>query len=133
MNKIVSAGVLLLLATGLTGCGQQKKFAVSGTVTRAGEKLTWPDGGILLVIFLPEDRQKDTNTYSADTDIATSTYKIPAIPPGKYTVAVQQFDKKFMDALGGIYDPGHTKLTREVTADGQVIDIDLPKELPKKN
>jgi hypothetical protein len=126
MRRLIPSVCLLALLAGFTGCGGSKKVSVSGTVTRGGEKMTWPNGGILLVIFIPEDRQRDTNVYNATTDTATSTYKIDALPAGKYTVAVQQFDTKFMDALGGKYDPGHTELAYEVTQNGQVIDIDVP-------
>ncbi|HJZ54478.1 MAG TPA: hypothetical protein VKE74_05945 [Gemmataceae bacterium] len=131
MKRLIPAVCILVIAAGLSGCST-RKYAISGTVTRGGEKLTWPNGGMLLVIYIPENRERDTNLYSAETDIATSTYKIAGIPPGKYTVAVQQFDPKFMDALGGVYDPGHTDIVQEVTQDGQVIDIDLPKERPNR-
>lgn len=131
MRRLIPSACLLALLAGLAGCGS-KKVAVSGTVTRGGEKMTWPNGGILLVIFIPEDRQRDTNVYNATTDTATSTYKIDAIPTGKYTVAVQQFDTKFMDALGGKYDPGHTDLKYEVTQAGQVIDVDVPAPAAKE-
>ena len=47
-------------------------------------------------------------------------------------MAIQQFDTRHLDALGGVYDPGHTAIEREVTADGQVIDIDLPATLPAR-
>src|SRR5205814_2547543 len=98
------------------------------TVTRGGEKLTWPEDGYLLVIFIPQDRERDPNVYRATaTDLGASTYRIDALPPGKYAVAVQQFDLKHMDALGGAYDPSHTTLEKEVPADGGTVDIDVPK------
>jgi hypothetical protein len=127
-----AAGVLALAA--LAGCGgAPKPVAISGTVTHGGEKMTWPEGGggSLLVIFMPAD-PADTARYSArETDLATSSYKIAAIPPGRYKVAVQQFypsaKTNFNDTLDGRYDPGHTDLTAEVTHDGQVVNIDVPK------
>ena len=36
------------------------------------------------------------------------------------------------DALNHVYDPGATPLVYDVTHDGQVIDIDLPKDLPPR-
>jgi hypothetical protein len=125
-----AAGVLALAA--LAGCGgAPKPVAISGTVTHGGEKLTWPEGGSLLVIFMPAD-PADTARYPArETDLATSSYKVAAIPPGRYKVAVQQFypsaKTNFNDVLGGRYDPGHTDLTAEVAHDGQVVNIDVPK------
>lgn len=67
------------------------------------------------MVYVAKDLTRTPNTYPTETDTATSTYKIAAIPPGGYTVAVQQFDMKFMDALRGVYDPGHTTIAREVT------------------
>ncbi len=116
-----------LLAFAAIGCGRVPLCTVSGTVTRGGEKLTWPDGGSLLVIFLPADPAKSDRYTARETDTAAGTYKISGVPAGRYLVAVQQFDPRFMDALGGRYDPGHTDYAVEVAGDGQVIDIDLPK------
>lgn len=124
MTRLAAAGVALVLV--LAGGCTKPKYTVTGTVKRGGEKLTWPDGGSLLVIFMPADVKADERYPARDTDIATSSYKIAGVPPGQYRVAVQQFSEKFMDALGGRYDPGHTDFTVEVKADGQVIDIDLP-------
>jgi len=131
MRRLIPTACLLMLFFGLSGCGS-KKVSITGTVTRSGEKMTWPNDGFLTVVFVPEDRQRDTSTYPAKTDIATSTYSIEGIPTGKYTVAVQQFDLKHMDALGGKYDPGHTTLHYEVTQNGQVIDIDVPVAAAKE-
>ncbi len=121
-------GVGLLTSGFLCGCSSSPKpCSINGTVTRGGEKMTWPDGGILLVIFFPEDRVTHPEVYAAQTDIATSTYTIAAIPPGRYKVAVQQFDTKFGDALNGAYDPTKTTLFFDVPPEGGVIDLDIPK------
>jgi len=117
---------LLVLVVGLSGCGVDKKCAISGTVTRGGEKLTWPDGGSLLVIFFPEDRTRDTNVYRAETETETCAYTVAAIPPGRYKVAVQQFDTKHMDAMNKAHDPVRTTIVVEVTQDGETLDIDIP-------
>lgn len=131
MSRVIPLLALFAAALGLSGCGN-KAVGISGTVTRDGQKLTWPDGGNFLVVFSPEHVTPATPVYSAKTDMAASTYRIDAIPPGRYKVGVQQFDTHFMDALRGVYDPGSTPLLVEVTHDGQVIDIDLPKELPPR-
>lgn len=134
MPKLIPVLLLFFAALALSGCAETKKYTVNGTVTRSGEKLTWPNGGTLLVVFVAENLGKDpkARTYPAKADIATSTFTVSDIPPGQYLVAVQQFDTKHRDALGSVYDPGRTDITREVTEDHQVIDIDLPKDLPKK-
>jgi hypothetical protein len=125
MARAIAAACLLAVLAGLAGCGT-KKVSVSGTITHNGQKLTWPDGGHLIVIFCPENPEQNSARYRTDTDIETSTYKCNSIPPGKYTVAVQQFDTNFNDAFGKAYDLPRTTLTVEVTHDGQVIDIDVP-------
>lgn len=124
MRRTLLAAALFLLA--MTGCGRVPLCTVSGTITRGGEKLSWPDGGSLLVVFLPADPAKTERYPARETDTATSSYKVTGIPAGKYLVAVQQFSPKFMDSLRGRYDPGHTDFEVEVTADGQVLNIDLP-------
>lgn len=132
MRCWISAAGLLALAA-LSGCGgTAKPVAISGTVSHGGEKMTWSDeGGSLLVIFMPEDASNSARYTARETDLATATYKIAAIPPGRYKVAVHQFypsaKTNFNDVLGGRYDPGHTDLVVEVTHDGQVLNIDVPK------
>lgn len=125
-------GVLtLMILLSLAGCGA-RRTSISGTVTRGGEPLVWAkEGGHLLVLFIPEDRVADKSVYRADTDRDTGGFTIVAIPMGKYRVAIQQFDETHNDALGHVYNPGATELTAEVTSDGQVIELDLPKHLPK--
>jgi hypothetical protein len=122
-------GLILMAAT--TGCVEMRAN-ISGTITRDGKLLvSGSNGGHLLVIFVPEDRQGNGTVYRADTDRHRGTYRIAAIPAGKYLVAIQQFDERHNDALGHKFNPGVSPLRYEVTEDGQVIDIDLPKNLPK--
>jgi hypothetical protein len=122
----ILVGLALVAAV---GCG--KKSNVHGTITRDGQPLVWKsEGGHLLVIFIPEDREADSNVYRAETDRDTGAYRIASIPAGRYRVAVQQFDEKHNDALRHTYDPHATTLVYEVTGDNQRIDVDLPKDLP---
>jgi hypothetical protein len=126
MARRIAAACLLVVLAGLAGCGT-KKVSISGAVTRGGEKLTWPDGGYLLVLFTPEDWGRDSTTYRATkTDLEASTYEVEAIPPGRYKVAVQHFDLKFNDALGKAHDAYRTTLVYEVPAEGGTVNIDLP-------
>ena len=67
---------------------------------------------------------------SAETDRETGTYRLAEIPAGKYTIAIQQFDERFMDAFNKQFDAYRTNIHCEITDDNQVIDIDLPKDLP---
>lgn len=117
--------ILGLVLVAAIGCAT--KSNVTGTITRGGKPLTWKsEEGHLLVIFLPEDRDANPNTYRAETDRETGSYRIASIPAGTYRVAVQQFDEKHNDALNHKYDPAKTTLRYEVTSDNQVIDVDLP-------
>ena len=82
MPRLASFVCLVVLLIAIAGCNS-RPVAISGTVTHAGEKLTWPDGGYLLVVFTPENAAMTSVPYSATTDTATSTYKIATIPPGR--------------------------------------------------
>lgn len=132
MNALLRLTLILILVAGATGC-RGKKCAVSGTVTRDGKPLEWSDEeGHLLVIFFPVNRKSNPDVYRAETDPKTGSFKIDEIRTGKYRVAIQQFDARHNDALEHAFNPGTTTLRYEVTEDGQVIDIDLPAELPRK-
>ena len=114
------------------GCSRVEKCTISGTITRDGKPLEWPnDQGHFLVIFVPEDRGPNDDPVLAESDRATGTYRIAEIKSGWYMVAIHQFDARHMDALQNKYDPVKTPLRYKVSDDGQVIDIDLPKELPR--
>jgi len=125
MSRYQAAIVLVLVLLGARGC-EVKPCAIRGTVTHKGEKLTWPKGGRLLVIFVPENRRFSDSVYAAETDTATSTFSIASIPSGRYQVAVQQFDGKYMDAFGGAHDLGKSRIYCRIDRDNQVIDIDVP-------
>jgi hypothetical protein len=119
---------LIVVATGCSG----KRSDISGTITRDGKPLEWTsEGGHLLVIFVPEDRKPNQDPYLAESDRAAGTFRIPEIKAGRYLVAIHQFDEHHQDALHNKYDPFKSPLRYEVLEDGQVIDIDLPKELPQ--
>lgn len=130
MRNFLRLLVILTLAIGSTGCVEYKSN-ITGTVTRDGKPLVWrSEGGYLLVLFVPEDRSR-FSPKSAETDRETGTYRLAEIPAGKYTIAIQQFDERFNDAFNKQFDAYRTTIQCEVTEDNQVIDIDLPKDLPR--
>jgi hypothetical protein len=138
MHRLARLGLVLLfvvavaVVVGLVVAGPSERTNITGTITRDGKPLVWDsEGGHLLVLFVPEDRKPDQDPYRAETDRAAGTYRIPSIPAGRYLVAVQQFDDRHRDALQTKFDAYRTPLRFEVVADGQVIDIDLPKDLPR--
>jgi len=139
MNRFTRLGLFLavLLVGGLivayeAGAFEGRKCAISGTITRDGKPLEWPKkDGLFLVIFVPENRGPGQDPILAESDRNTGTYRIHEIRSGRYMVAIHQFDERHMDALANRYDPYKTPLRVDVDEDGQVIDIDLPKELPR--
>ena len=139
MNRFSRAGLFLavILVGGLfvayeAGAFEGRKCAISGTITRDGKPLEWSkEGGLFLVIFVPVNRRPGQDPILAESDRDTGTYRIPEIRSGRYMVAIHQFDERHTDALANKYDPVKTPLRVDVDDDGQVIDIDLPKELPR--
>ncbi len=135
-TRLARLGLVVVLVAavavvGLFVAGPGERTDITGTITRGGQPLVWKsEGGHLLVLFVPEDRKPGQDPYRAETDRASGTYRIAKIPAGRYLVAVQQFDERHLDALQTKFDAYRTPLRYEVTADGQVIDIDLPKDLP---
>jgi hypothetical protein len=127
--------MLMLAAVCLAspGCARPK-YSISGKVTRDGKPLEWKgDQGVLDVKFVPLDRERDPNVYKAETDRAAGTYTITGIPRGSYRVSIQQMDPfPTHDLLGFALNMADSPILREVTKEGEVLDIDIPKDLPKK-
>jgi hypothetical protein len=131
MHALTRAGLVLVLALAAAGCEEPKRTNITGTITRDGKPLVWKSaGGHLVVIFMPEDRKPGQDGILAVTDRDTGTYRIAQIPPGAYLVALHQFDEKHMDGFQNKLDPVKTTLRVEVVEDNQVIDVDVPKDLP---
>jgi hypothetical protein len=131
MNTLTRLGLVLVLAIATTGCEGVKRTNITGTITRDGKPLVWAsEGGHLVVIFMPEDRRPGQDGIRAETDRDTGTYRIAQIPPGAYLVALHQFDEKHTDGFRNKLDPAKTTIRVEVVEDNQVIDVDVPKDLP---
>jgi hypothetical protein len=130
MSQFALVVGLLAALISASGCAEKKLLSVSGKVTRGGQPLT--EAKSLLVVLVPENGGVGARPYSAETDSAAGTFRVPALPPGRYRVAIQQFDDQFRDALGGVYDAGASPLVYDVINEGQVIDIDLPTVLPSR-
>jgi hypothetical protein len=129
----------LLLVIGLTGAYLVWRYctptySVSGTVTRAGKPLEWKsDNGVLDVFFVPRDRESDRNVYKGQTDARTGAYSITGIPAGNYRVSIRQMDPfPTHDLLGFALSFAESPIFRDVTRDGEVIDIDIAEVLPGK-
>jgi hypothetical protein len=116
-----------------TGCANPK-YKISGSITRDGKPLEWKsDEGVLDVKFVPLDRDRDKNVYRAETDRNTGAYTIAGIPSGSYRVSIQQMDPyPTHDLLGFALSMAESTIIHDVTKEGEVIDIDLPRDLPRK-
>jgi hypothetical protein len=115
------------------GCAKPK-YEISGNITRDGKPLEWKsDEGVLDVKFVPLDRDRDKNVYRAETDRKAGAYTIAGIPPGSYRVSIQQMDPyPTHDLLGFALSMAESTIIHDVTKEGEVIDIDLPRDLPSK-
>jgi hypothetical protein len=111
-----------------------KPVHIHGTITRDGKPLQWKtDNRQFIVVFHPEPSEIVSDIYPATTDADTGTYDISEIPTGTYKIQIQQNDPDHRsDLLKMVYDPYSSTIIRKVTHDGQVIDIDLPKDLPPR-
>jgi hypothetical protein len=111
---------------GLVGC-ETPRHRVTGQVAQKGLELDPQKGPYhLVVIFAPEDRQRHPDAYGAQTDAETLSYTIPAIPSGKYVVAVQLFDAHMRDVFGHRYELSKTTFRCEVTGS-----MEFPIEVPR--
>jgi len=135
---------ILLLIVSLLAIGGAAAFlawylynptcTISGTITRDEKPLVWKtDKGVLTVIFVPIDREQNLNVYRAETDRKTGTYRITGIPAGSYRVSIQQVDPDSRyDLLNFALSTKDSTIFRDVTRDGEVLDIDIPKNLAAK-
>jgi hypothetical protein len=108
-------------------------FRISGTVTRDGKPPKWQgEPNLLLVLFAPVEEDKK-DVYRAESDPITGTYVVPALPRGRYIVAIQQFEQEpYRDAFGGTYDLASTTFSHEVTGDADGVNFDIPLVIPPR-
>lgn len=123
---VVAGGVVAFV---LNGGLSPARTGVRGTLVHDGKPVLPPsETHKVLLIFVPEKVGKDFEVYRAEVDRTTGEFTLPALPSGRYVVAVQLFDDKHMDSFGGKYDPGKSPLRYDVTEDNQVIEVVVPKE-----
>lgn len=138
MMRFASVIVLLLA---VVGCGQsppeEKVVTVSGRVTNAGTPLAVSGRDIGLgrveIAFhrLNADGTVSTDFESAGVD-EQGNYTMrgrdgKGIKPGKYRIAVRQWDPDPTDKLEGKFSPENSPIEREVGESDTTIDIDVSK------
>ena len=134
LRWLLPAAVLLFAGC---GGGGDKVVRVTGTVSNAGQPLEvrGRDVGIGMVQVefqrLGDNGQPIGGPETVQAD-AAGAFVVPGpkgqgIPPGKYRIAVRQWDPfPQVDKLAGRFDPEHTPIVREIAAAGEV-EIDLSK------
>ena len=124
---------LLLLLCAFAGCGDPSRpqtVACEGTLLMNGQPLQVAQReigvGQVAIEFIPaEPAGPAPQTYGAQAD-AAGKFSLPGgIPPGKYKIAVHQWDPyPNVDKLQGAFSKEKTPLVREI--DGKSpIDIEL--------
>lgn len=144
MNRIrtvlvLIAGGLVCLATGGCGSGGGETVQAKGRVTDAGKPLEVQGRdvgiGVVRIEFyrIGEDGKQATEPETAVAD-EDGYFDLPGrdghgIPPGKYRIAVRQWDPlPDVDRLGGRFDAQHSPIIREVTGrEDIVIDVSKPE------
>ena len=130
-----------LLCLAATGCGGSGERTVSarGKVTDAGRPLEVKGRdlglGTVVVQFyrIGQDGRQSTDPEEAQVD-ADGNFKVPGrrgdgIPPGRYRIAVRQWDPyPQVDRLKGRFDERNSPIIREIAGEEDiVIDVSKPK------
>ncbi|GEM_PF-833843 len=122
---------LFFLSALFMGCSDNKIVKVEGKFSVAGETVELKKTSVIQIIFYPDSSDpKNVTSFPADFDRSTFTYKINAIPIGKYKVSVLFLDPyPNNDKLKGAFGPKKSPINIELT-ENKTFDIDIPK--PKK-
>jgi hypothetical protein len=133
-----AVAVLLCLLVAGCGGGGQRAVPVRGRVTDAGKPLhvAGRDVGIGMVVvqFYPVGEDGKAPSLAAEAQVAADgTFDAPGrdgrgLPPGKYLVAVRQWDPfPGVDKLGGRFDETRSKIVRQIDGGEIVVDVSKPE------
>ena len=140
-----AAAITIFAMALILGCSQASNgiketvVPVKGRVTNAGQPLAISNTvlGWVEVAFMEikgEGKQAQAGQAFAAHADASGAFTIPGLlgnglPPGKYRIAVQQWDPfPKTDKLGGKFSKQSTKIVREVTGKEEVlIDVSKPE------
>jgi len=111
----------------ISGCGGIKVVKVEGKFSQGGMPIELKKSAVIQIIFYPDSTdEKNVTSYPADFDRESFTYKIAAIPVGKYKISVVLLDPyPNNDKLKGAYSSKVTPLSCNLQ-DNTVFDIDIP-------
>lgn len=133
MRSFIRGPVMLALMLAAIGCGPSY-VKLTGKVTSGGKPFVGSKKErVVVVLEAISDGGEVINTYGADVNQATGTFKVnglprKGLPVGRYRFIVQLVTGlKARDLLDDKFGPGVSKIIREVKSQGQEIDIDVDK------
>lgn len=139
MTKLLPVAILLacVLITGCGGAPVEKTYKVSGSVTDNGQPLVVAGAdigvGMVQVLFYLQqpDGTQASEWESAKVDAAGKFSLLGkdgrGIKPGKYRIAVRQWDPyPQTDKLGGKFDEKNSPIIREINGD-TTLELDIAK------
>ena len=111
----------------LSGCGGIKVVKVEGKFSQGGMPIVLKKSAVIQITFYPDSTdEKNVTSFPADFDRESFTYKIAAVPVGKYKVSVVLLDPyPNNDKLNGAYSSKKTPLSCNLQGN-TVFDIDIP-------
>jgi len=111
----------------VSGCGGSKVVKVEGKLSQGGMPIELKKSAVIQIIFYPDSAdEKNVTSFPADFDRESFTYKIAAVPVGKYKVSVVLLDPyPNNDKLKGAYSSKKTPLSCNLQGN-TVFDIDIP-------
>src|SRR5262249_21836020 len=121
MKRLRKLGLALVCLGVFQGCGKGNgHLNVVGRIVKNGAVLTVPEWNTSRVTFFPvtTDNRPPKNTYIAEFDGANGPFRAvggdgTGIPPGRYRVALENFQKR-KDLFNGAYDGDRSPYVFEV-------------------
>ena len=105
---------LLFSVAALSGCGGGTT-KVSGTVVKDGKPIEVSSTGYVQVTLVPDVAAGEQFTTVVGRCDADGKFEILDVKPGKYKVAVEQFDPTPQsDKLGGAFNQEKTPIVRQI-------------------
>jgi hypothetical protein len=128
-----------VIATALVvGCGDDDgppRLQIHGHLTNAGEPLRVAGAdvglGMVVVEFYPLDEKGQPPTEPLETAHVPASGEfnlVDGIPPGRYRIAVRQWDPyPQVDRLENRFDVHNTKIVRDLTDQTETLEIDVSR------